>query len=360
MITNYESFDDQSMNVRKAQQYKVPIVTPKFIEDCVGHAHCLEINSYLLSESQIRKPEEQVELLQRNASFGALVLQKNKNRVYVRPPVPKVQEFEYKPELWDKDDQLSFPEDDYEIIRADIMQKITSGEIQEFFVVEFHLGFVRESPSNVAHHQVAKESLPVKSYRFRIFTHYGSLDSLCNQRDSGKKTFREINTIEEAEVLYSHLIDQKIREGYTYTHLMSPKIGSEKAKANGISLIGSGQTALDPAISNLVESIFIEAKTKLNEAVSGYFTARGTIETPLGTLSLSQIEKAEVILLQIGEILKVIVFCSSFSFLFILLEKRILKLTLPNLKLSQKITSTRFHNKTPSQSMRKSLRNNLS
>ena len=86
--------------------------------------------------------------------------------------------------------------------------------------------------------------------------------------------------------------------------MISSKIGSVRAQQGGISLTGGEGSNLDPQVSSLIEYIFNEANNKLSQVVQGQLNAEGTIQTPLGTLSLPQIEKAQVILLQIGEILK--------------------------------------------------------
>ena len=108
-----------------------------------------------------------------------------------------------------------------------------------------------------------------------------------------------------AEGIYSRLYNSKSEMDYELIQLIKTNIGSELAKRGGLQAIGSANFSqeLSKDIDSFVKYIFYEAAASLkNSTVQGIVTPEGLIKTPLGTLSLSQIEKAEVILLRLYKI----------------------------------------------------------
>ena len=189
----------------------------------------------------------------------------------------------------------SFPEEDYQIIRSDLF-KDENGST--FSVLELHIGAIRFESNIVCSN---KDVLPVKQYLFRVYRQSGDLSML--DQTEGSKLCREVATIESAEVLYSILYEENIIKGFIPVDFLSKKIGSEKLKSEYISY-HSNTTNLNKDVAELVEYIFGETKNMLSDKIQGELMAEGIIQTPLGNLSLNQIEKAQVILLEIGEILK--------------------------------------------------------
>jgi poly [ADP-ribose] polymerase 2/3/4 len=160
------------------------------------------------------------------------------------------------------------------------------------------------------------------SVRYRVFTHYGRTDDLETNPDAGQKECRYFDAQWEAESCYDSIYRQKTSsgKGYKEVALASSKIGSQRARgtgageidartlermARGKSADGDGAAAPAPAASklhtgvqDLVRYLYDEAKGALTSTVAAKITAHG-IETPLGILTLGQIEKGEAILIEL-------------------------------------------------------------
>jgi poly [ADP-ribose] polymerase len=155
-----------------------------------------------------------------------------------------------------------------------------------------------------------------KAY-FRVYTHYGRTDDLETNPDSGQKECRYFETLPEAEGNYQSIYAQKTsaRKGYKEISLASSKIGSQQARgtssgevdAKTIEKIEKAQKGevkkpaslnLPPEIKDLVAYLFSEATSALTSTVAAKITANG-IETPLGVLTIGQIEKGEAILTEL-------------------------------------------------------------
>ena len=107
------------------------------------------------------------------------------------------------------------------------------------------------------------------------------------------------------------------KKGYKEVSLASTKIGSQKARGtssgevdaktlqkiqskDGAAAVVKNST-LQPGIQDLVRYIYDEATHALTTSVAAKITANG-IETPLGVLTLGQIEKGEQILLELYDV----------------------------------------------------------
>ncbi len=194
--------------------------------------------------------------------------------------------------------------------------------------------------------------------RFRVYTHYGRTDDLETNPDAGQKESRYFDSLPEAESCYQQIYRQKTSpsKGYREVALASSKIGSARARGTSVGEIdpqtlariaegqsteenggvativesteasaggkskaksGKKQTGIDPrpegipktplvsklhpGVQELVRYIYDEAKGALTETVSAKITANG-IETPLGILTLGQIEKGETILKELYDL----------------------------------------------------------
>lgn len=149
--------------------------------------------------------------------------------------------------------------------------------------------------------------------RYRVFTHYGRTDDLENNPNAGARETRYFESQVEAEVCYKQIYREKTgaSKGYKEVSLASSRIGSHKARGNSSGEIDSktlerieGEkekraqrppSELAPGIQALVSYIYDEATSALTSTVAAKITANG-IETPLGVLTLGQIEKGESIL----------------------------------------------------------------
>lgn len=139
--------------------------------------------------------------------------------------------------------------------------------------------------------------------RYRIFTDYGRLGR------NGTKQVRETNYYQEAINEFDRILKSKLRKGYCEVELAQSTTGSQKAKelvdATEIKVVQkpviNHKSQLEPAIQTFVQQIFAEAGQKLNTLVKGKAASDGS--SPLGKLSIRQIEKGRTILQEIAYII---------------------------------------------------------
>ena len=166
------------------------------------------------------------------------------------------------------------------------------------------------------------------SARYRVFTHYGRTDDLETNPDAGPKECRYFDVQWEAEACYDSIYRQKTSasKGYKEVALASSKIGSQRRRGSGVGEVNArtlermarGQAAnggaaapasapaaskLPAGVQDLVRYIYDEAKGALTSTVAAKITAHG-IETPLGILTLGQIEKGEATLTELYDLFK--------------------------------------------------------
>lgn len=160
--------------------------------------------------------------------------------------------------------------------------------------------------------------------QFRVFTHYGRTDDLESNPKAGVRESRYCDDLSHAESVYSAIFKQKTsnRKGYKEVNLASSKIGSSKTIGQSSGTIDDKtlkkleaknakagkapkpeKSSITPAIAEFVEYLYSEAVNALTTTVNVSITANG-IETPLGVLTLGQIDKGQVILDQIAGVVK--------------------------------------------------------
>jgi predicted DNA-binding WGR domain protein len=161
---------------------------------------------------------------------------------------------------------------------------------------------------------------------FRVFTHYGRTDDLETKgANAGVKECRFFSSLSAASSEYDSIYREKTgpKKGYQELALASTKVGSQvaqgmssghidektkerlnakddpekKAKAPPVSTLPS-------VIRELVACLYQEATGALvSSAAKVQITGKG-VETPLGILTIGQIEKGEDVLKRIYEVLK--------------------------------------------------------
>jgi poly [ADP-ribose] polymerase 2/3/4 len=160
---------------------------------------------------------------------------------------------------------------------------------------------------------------------YRVFTHYGRTDDLETNPNAGQKECRYFTSLAEAEAEYKAIYKQKTSaaKGYKEISLASSKIGSQKARGTSAGEIDAKtiqkladqksaageappvvkRSTLHPTVLELVDYIYGEATSALTTTVAAKITAKG-IETPLGILTIGQVEKGEAILQELYGIFK--------------------------------------------------------
>lgn len=189
--------------------------------------------------------------------------------------------------------------DDFEIVKKAVLQ-VTDIKTNhnKYYAIELHKGTAKGKPA------------------YRVFTHYGRTDDLESNPNAGQKECRFATTEGEASAIYQSIYSEKTspRKGYKEVSLASSKIGSQKARgtssgtidAKTVQRLADAKAAkgeaipvmrhdLSPEVVDLIRYIYDEATNALTTTVNVKITANG-IETPLGILTLGQIEKGEAIL----------------------------------------------------------------
>ena len=154
-------------------------------------------------------------------------------------------------------------------------------------------------------------------FPYRVFTHYGRTDDLEKNPEAGVREGRYFRSEGEALGSYRKIYNQKTspRKGYKEISLASSRIGSQKARgtssghvdAETLSRLAQAQkgagaqkarpkpSTLSAPVGALIKTLYAEATHKLTTTIQAQVTANG-IETPLGVLTLGQIERGEEIL----------------------------------------------------------------
>lgn len=196
----------------------------------------------------------------------------------------------------------------------------TSGEPKfptDFEVVKKAVLQVTDIKSNKNKYYCVELHSATKKYR--VYTHYGRTDDLDSNPNAGIRESRYYSSVEEAERGYNKIFAEKTspRKGYKEVNLASSKIGSKQTigKSSGevdektLLKMSSTDTpevkksTIAKEIQNLVSYLYQEATNALTSTVNASITANG-IETPLGVLTIGQIEKGQDVLDQLSDALQ--------------------------------------------------------
>ncbi len=196
---------------------------------------------------------------------------------------------------------------DFEVLRKAVLQVTDiANNNNKYYAVELHQG-LGDAAAGIS--------------RFRVFTHYGRTDDLETNPNAGAKESRYIEDLGSAEACYLQIFKEKSSpsKGYKEVFLASSNIGSSKARGTSSGEVDAktlerieGEkekraarppSSLSPDVQTLIRYIYAEATNALTTTVAAKITANG-IETPLGVLTLGQIERGEAVLLQLYTLLQ--------------------------------------------------------
>lgn len=182
---------------------------------------------------------------------------------------------------------------DFEIVKKAVLQKTDlKNNNNKYYAIELH---------------------KAKGNQFRVFTHYGRTDDLDTNPNAGQKECRFFSSVTEAEDNYKKIYKQKTSKskGYKELSLASSKIGSQKARGTSSGQVDDKTlnkiespngtkrkvktSKLKAPLQAFVKYIYDEATNALTSTVNARITADG-IETPLGILTLGQIEVGQKVL----------------------------------------------------------------
>ena len=155
---------------------------------------------------------------------------------------------------------LQFPEENYEILRTDILQMTSFNENKnKYYCLELHRA------SNL----------------YRVFTHYGRTGDLMSNPNSGRKECRYCIDLHDARFVYQSLYLEKTsnRKGYKLLDISSSNVGSELAKREkenkNKQKNSSSVSNLHPAVQDLIDHIYKEASNAITNVVQAKITQNG-------------------------------------------------------------------------------------
>jgi poly [ADP-ribose] polymerase 2/3/4 len=208
--------------------------------------------------------------------------------------------------------QPDFP-DDFEIAKKAVLQVTDiKNNNNKYYGIELHC----------AHADWVKaEGAKAEESAFRVFTHYGRTDDLERDPNAGAKESRYFDSLGAAQAEYERIYREKTgkSKGYKEVALASSKIGSQRARGTSSGHVDDKTIAkmkgeeteekkpepkkseLPAGVQELVKYIYAEATSALTSTVAAKITANG-IETPLGVLTVGQVEKGEAILTEIYDL----------------------------------------------------------
>lgn len=194
---------------------------------------------------------------------------------------------------------------DFEVVQKAVLQKTDlKANNNKYYAIELHKA----------------------GHDYRVFTHYGRTDDLETNPNAGARESRFFpGDPGSAQACYTSIFKKKTAasKGYKEVNLASSNIGSHKARGTSSGHVDAetlermaGDTKkkakkkprvrpskLPPGIQALVSYIYAEATNALTSTVSAKITANG-IETPLGVLTLGQIQEGDRILAELYELFK--------------------------------------------------------
>jgi poly [ADP-ribose] polymerase len=151
--------------------------------------------------------------------------------------------------------------------------------------------------------------------KFRVYTHYGRTDDLDTNPNAGARESRYFDSLDKARSQYEKIYREKTSpaKGYKELSLASARIGSLKTLGQSVGNIDDAtlkklaekqpppkaddppQVVVPLDVQDLVGHLYGEATHALTSTVNASITANG-IETPLGVLTIGQIEKGQAAL----------------------------------------------------------------
>eukprot|EP01120_Amphizonella_sp_Union-15-10_P004964 TRINITY_DN15714_c0_g1_i1.p1 TRINITY_DN15714_c0_g1~~TRINITY_DN15714_c0_g1_i1.p1 ORF type:complete len:470 (+),score=71.49 TRINITY_DN15714_c0_g1_i1:271-1680(+) len=146
------------------------------------------------------------------------------------------------------------------------------------------------------------------NYQFRIFVHHGRTDEIESKQNAGTKQTRYLDDLVESNLLYDFIISEKLDDdkGYHLVHLLSisDKLGSRSMNPAPRPTQNKSlqKSKIPESVQSLLQFLFEKANSVIKSVLLAQITPSG-IQTPLGVLSLQQIEKGEQILMQIYDLL---------------------------------------------------------
>ncbi|XP_071133573.1 uncharacterized protein [Mytilus edulis] len=263
VVCNDPEKADISYKCKMATQYGLPVVSLDYIHDCVDQGRLLNTDNYIL----VGKTKSQ------EFSSGKILSTKyqkkdvTKKKIKIDPKGVKV---------WHPGNKNSpdYNEVKYEVAKFAMFQKYDKlREATMFYNLEIHVA----EPVDLNRSDC---------YRFRVYSHYGSTQNL----KESVVEYRYVITSDDTLHVYAYLYNEQSRPPHIMNVIYQPlmrNIGSRKFQKM-VEEYGMDTSPLSPSVVELMEHIWKEATGEIEEVIS----------SPLQSLKLEQIEKAEAVLLK--------------------------------------------------------------
>lgn len=332
-ITSDADWAEKSDRCLEATRFETMTLRPGFIEASAKYNNFSSLKPFLIFAGKDRRPAGSGDVRKQRGgadkSIGTLV---------VAPAAAAAAAPQQTDEAVLKENTSSehgaqagstFPSD-YEIARSFVVQQI-AGRRTIFRAVELHVGIEwgtvererkrgRKAEAAVEYrHGVYVEDLDddddedsrqpitdiIQTRRFRVFMHSGQL----GMPEADNKEEWLVESVALAERIFQALFNVAGKQGFSRVGVLSQLVGSERAvRAGGLipvqSSSGDNSNSLLPSeVQSLVQDLWSEALSSIG-ALTGATSINGLgITTPLGVLSASQIERAQLVLLKLAKLL---------------------------------------------------------
>ncbi|KJE92815.1 polymerase [Capsaspora owczarzaki ATCC 30864] len=312
--------NETAFKVKTALKHGIPIVSPEFVHACVKQAQIVPTAPYTLVKGLLErqfgsgkittragaaaasaaKPKSGTKLSQHAGAAAAAAA------VPKRVPVSRSLDLSvFRVYEWHDPAGPSFPEDPahYEVARAIVLQRVQHGAA-EFATFELHVSAAQESgaapalesqqlsggrtSSSLLSSSSRADTTTTSSTRpprFRIYGQRGKVDESVEQATISCRFTTESLL---AELLFGAVVAEAQRGGFAKVQIASASIGSPRRRRDALESASSSAAAtqLPEEVKQLVAAIFQDAHAHLIR----------TVDMPLGTLSVPQIEKGLTIL----------------------------------------------------------------
>jgi len=263
VVTTKEMFDEfdsgkgSSSKLTSALKLNVPIVLEDYVRDCVLQEKKLPLNSYIVSRKEVNS----------KADTGTDSKYQLSSMSFFSDPSP----LEIEP--------TSTVESDVESIAV--------WDEQKYEVPKQEIFYSKSGNYMSLELQVCSVTPAVSLYR--IYTHKGAINEIEKNSASGSKETIPMKTLLDALDRYSSLAGEAVRNSYHRASLISTSgvIGSERSRL----LRSQANSILPGQVQSLMIRIFKEANDRLSLTLKEV--------SLLGTMTLSTIETASAILLEI-------------------------------------------------------------
>ncbi|EFA82859.1 type A von Willebrand factor domain-containing protein [Heterostelium album PN500] len=275
--------DSLSYNIKKAIKLNIPVVTRQYIDDSFQAGVLLSTDQYqLVSLYNIKEHHYQ------SLDFSN-VLETSGGDNSDAKSVEQLKRY-----ALDATDAPTFPNDRYHIVKYNVLQRIGA---QDFACIELHVGGGALSRITLAPGGDSTSSSDSEPTYYRVYLNRGRIDSLS----TSVHEWIAANGMEDALGIYNQLfLHYVVEQSYSKLLLRTTNVGSYQLKQQSETI---QESQLPVQVQDLVTELYKQAVSTLGDKLGAsklLISPEGSIDTGTGSISLVQVEKAELILYQIA------------------------------------------------------------